>query len=49
MKAQIRAHEPPNKRMQLSGAARTSFPARPAVGGGQRIVEFGSRGHSARS
>ena len=39
----------PNKRLQLTGAERPGLRPLLSAGGGQRTVEFGARGHSARS
>ena len=41
-------HELPNKRLQLSGAPQSGSPSH-ASSGPRWIVEFGMRGHSARS
>ena len=39
----------PNKRLQLAGAARLELRSGLIAAGDQRTVEFGMRGHSARS
>jgi hypothetical protein len=40
---------PPNPRLQLAGAGRPGSSPGLIAGGGQRTVEFGRRGHAARS
>ena len=39
----------PNQRLQVTGARRPGLRPVRSAGGGQRTIEFGMRGHSARS
>ena len=39
----------PNKRLQLAGAGAPGSARVLSADGGQRTIEFGTRGHSARS